>query len=278
MTTKPGQEKKSMLCCHYCEYKLAPPNSCTSCKAGSAHLLKKGIGTQQVVEIFQELFPYARIARADLDSTSKKKIWHKTVEQFEHGDLDILIGTKSVTKGYHFPLVTLVGILWADLNLHFPAYNAAETTLQQIIQVAGRAGREHEKSTVIVQALHDHQIFQYVNEERYLEFCKEELIMRQMAKYPPALRLASIELRHKDVAQLELDAQVVSELLQQYNQEHKLEIAILGPSLPVVFKIKDYEMRHILLKAQAFKSLHKLLQCIDRSAFASEIFLVTSGE
>ena len=121
MTTRPGQEKKSQLCCHYCEYKLPSPKSCISCKAGSAHLLKKGIGTQQVVEIFQELFSYARIARADLDSTSKKKTWHKTVEQFEQGELDILIGTKSVTKGYHFPQVTLVGILWADLNLHFPA-------------------------------------------------------------------------------------------------------------------------------------------------------------
>lgn len=278
MTTKPGHEKKSMLCCHYCEYKLVPPNSCTSCKAGSAHLLKKGIGTQQVVEIFQELFPHARIARADLDSTSKKKTWHKTVEQFEQGELDILIGTKSVTKGYHFPFVTLVGILWADLNLHFPAYNAAETTLQQIIQVAGRAGREHEKSTVIVQVLHDHQIFQYVNEERYLEFCKEELAMRQMAKYPPALRLASIELRHKDVVQLEADALAVCDQLQQYNKELKLEVAILGPSLPVVFKIQDYEMRHILLKAQSFGALHKLLQQIDRSAYVSEIFLVTSGE
>jgi len=278
MTSKQGQqEKKGMLCCHYCTYKLAPPTSCTSCKAGSSDLLKKGIGTQQVVEIFQELFPFARIARADLDSTSKKKTWHKTVEQFEQGELDILIGTKSVTKGYHFPHVTLVGILWADLNLHFPAYNAAETTLQQIIQVAGRAGREHEKSTVIVQALHDHEIFQYVNEERYLEFCRQELAMRQMAKYPPLVRLASIELRHKDATQLERDAQAVCEQLWQYNQDHKLGIAILGPSLPVVFKIQDYEMRHIVLKAESFQLLHKLLQQIDCSAYSSEIFIVTSG-
>lgn len=272
-----GQDKSGVLCCHYCEYRIAQPSSCTSCAASSSNLLKKGIGTQQVVEIFQELFPAARIARADLDSTSKKKSWHRTVEQFERGELDILIGTKSVTKGYHFPHVTLVGILWADLNLHFPAYNAAETTLQQIIQVAGRAGREHEKSMVIVQVLHDHPIFEYVNEERYLEFCQQELSMRYQAQYPPVTRLAYVELRNNDVLQLERDAQKVSDQLQDAHQQLQLEVAILGPSMPVVYKIQDYEMRHIVLKSDSFQSLHKLLQMIDRSVYVSEIFFITSG-
>lgn len=270
-------EKRGVLCCHYCEYRIVQPTSCTSCAASSSNLLKKGIGTQQVVEIFQELFPYARIARADLDSTSKKKSWHTMVQQFEQGELDILIGTKSVTKGYHFPKVTLVGILWADLNLHFPAYNAAETTLQQIIQVAGRAGREHDQSTVIVQVLHDHPIFEYVNEEQYLKFCQEELKMRNEVHYPPVTRLAYVELRSQNVDQLEHDAQALSNQLQAANQQLQLGVTILGPSMPVVYKIQDYEMRHIVLKGQQFHLLYKLLEQVDQKSYASEIFIVTSG-
>lgn len=272
-----GQTKVGLLCCHYCDYKIAQPKNCSCCGAGSSDLLKKGIGTQQVVEIFKELFPFARVARADLDSTSKKRDWHKTVEQFEQGELDILIGTKSITKGYHFPKVTLVGILWADLNLNFPSYNAAETTLQQIIQVAGRAGREHEKSLVIVQALHDHQIFNFINEERYLDFCGEELEMRKEANYPPVSRLACIELRSNDENQLEHDAQALCTWLIGANNKSETGVIILGPSIPVVYKIQDVQMRHIVLKAEKFQSLHRLLSQIDRSLYKSEILIVTSG-
>ena len=131
------------------------------------NFLKKGIGTQQVVSILEKLFPMAHIARADLDTSSKKKEWHKTIEQFNKGTIDIMVGTQTITKGYHFPKVTLVGILWADLNLNFPAYHAAETTLQQLIQVAGRAGRESAESLVLVQTMIDHPIFKFINEINY---------------------------------------------------------------------------------------------------------------
>lgn len=272
------QVQRALLCCHYCQYRIALPPACTSCSAGGEQLLKKGIGTQQVVEIFQELFPEARIARADLDSTSKKKKWHTTVEQFEQGELDILIGTKSVTKGYHFPKVTLVGILWADLTLHFPSYNAAEVTLQQIIQVAGRAGREQEQSLVIVQVMHDHPIFEYINEEQYLEFCEQELNMRKQAQYPPITRLASIELKHDNPVTLESDAQQLYEYLSSLQQRFALNVALLGPTMPIVYKVQDYEMRHIIIKGQHFQDMYKLLQQIDRTLYESEIFIVTSGE
>ena len=96
--------------------------------------------------ILEKLFPHARIGRADMDVSSKKTLWQQTMTDFENGAIDILVGTQTITKGFHFPNVTLVGILWADLNLHFPVYNAAETSLQQLIQVAGRAGRAREGS------------------------------------------------------------------------------------------------------------------------------------
>ncbi len=116
----------------------------------------------------QKLFPQARIARADMDVTLKKKVFQQTLDDFHAGANDILVGTQTITKGFHFPHVTLVGILWADLNLSFPIFNAAETTLQQLIQVAGRAGRQRPESKVIVQSMIDHPIFGYLNEIDYI--------------------------------------------------------------------------------------------------------------
>lgn len=104
--------KDNLLICHYCGISCAQPTVCTQCKASADSLLKKGIGTQQVVSILQSLFPYARIGRADLDATSKKKHWQQTMADFSQGKLDILVGTQTITKGYHFPNVTLVGIIW----------------------------------------------------------------------------------------------------------------------------------------------------------------------
>ena len=135
--------KGGTLTCHYCEYAIEQPKCCPECN--KKEFLKKGIGTQQVVTILEKIFPYARIGRADLDTTTKKKLWQETMEDFEAGCIDILVGTQTISKGFHFPRVTLVGVLWADLNLHFPVFNATETTLQQLIQVAGRAGRNHGK-------------------------------------------------------------------------------------------------------------------------------------
>jgi len=131
-----------MLTCHYCSYMRAQPRTCPQCKVDESEFLKKGIGTQQVVTILQKMFPHATIARADMDTTTKKKQWQETIDQMYSGKIDILIGTQTITKGYDFRRVTLVGVLWADLNLNFPIFNAAETTLQQLIQVAGRAGRQ----------------------------------------------------------------------------------------------------------------------------------------
>jgi len=133
------------LNCHYCEYSIPLPEKCITCKKDK--FLKKGVGTQQIVSILEEMFINAKIARADLDTTTQKKQWQQIMIDFGNGDINILVGTQTITKGYHFPHVTLVGIIWADLNLHFPIFNAAETTLQQIIQVAGRAGRQSDRRT-----------------------------------------------------------------------------------------------------------------------------------
>jgi len=180
------------LSCHYCNYTQILATTCPECKAPEKDFLKKGIGTQQVVTILEKLFPQAIIGRADLDTTTKKNEWRKTVLDFEQGHIDILVGTQTITKGYHFPNVTLVGILWADLNLNFPVFNASETTLQQLIQVAGRAGRQRTESTVIVQAMGEHPVFNYLNERDYLRFYENEILLREELGYPPIDRLVEI--------------------------------------------------------------------------------------
>ncbi len=257
------------LLCHYCDYKKTIPNICPGCKQKEESFLRKGIGTQQAVKILQEVFPNSKIARADLDTTNKKG-WTKTLQDFEDGNIDILVGTQVITKGYHFPKVTLVGILWADLNLHFPIFNAAETTLQKLIQVAGRAGRQTQNSKVIVQAIQNHEIFSYLNEENYPKFIEEELEFRKLAGFPPYKRLIQIELKNTDVPTLEKDAKKLTDLLQKNNNS---DLVILGPAKPAVYKIQKTECRNIFVKTSNFKHFYEILKKIDLNSFNSSVFI-----
>jgi primosomal protein N' (replication factor Y) (superfamily II helicase) len=261
-----------LLVCHYCNFTLPEPVACQSCKAGAQALLKKGIGTQQVVALLEKLFPHARISRADLDITSNKKRWQETITHFEAGSLDILVGTQTITKGYHFPRVTLVGILWADINLSLPMYNAAEVTLQQLIQVAGRAGRQTTHSHVIVQAMINHPIFNYLNEIDYPRFYTQEIINRQLVSYPPCIRLAQIELKHKDEATVTQESDKLAELLLKTIANHTLAITLLGPTQPPVHMIKNMHMRKIYLKSPHIKELLALYNSIDKAAYHSSLF------
>ena len=267
---------QQLLRCHYCDFSQQLPPCCPGCKAPERELLKRGIGTQQMVQIFKELFPAAVIERADMDSTSKKRSWQNTVADFKAGKIDMLVGTQTITKGYHFPKVTLVGVLWADLNLHFPFYNASEMTLQQLIQVAGRAGRQCAGGKVIVQAMHDHPVFNYLDEQKYLDFCTSELEAREDCFYPPFARLACIELKHESGKQIDADAKMLAEQLQLLCDRQALDVSILGPAYPLIHRIQNAEVRHIMLKAASFKHLHVLLDFAQRQRMLSSVFVVAS--
>lgn len=258
------------LLCHYCDYSTGLVSRCPDCKSDK-EFMKKGIGTQQGVSLLESVFPTARIARADLDSTSKKKGWRQTVEAFERGDIDILVGTQTITKGYHFPNVTLVGILWADLNLHFPMYDATEVTLQQLIQVAGRAGRQRPGSQVVVQALQDHYAFDFIDETTYLDFCKQELEVRMLAGYPPVARLACIEMRSADADLIEREIQVLYQELLATVQGQEVDVEIKRPSMPAVYRVNKVEVRHIMLKAKRFADLGRVCDSIQENRYKSEI-------
>jgi len=276
LTLHVGGSGEQTLRCHYCDHAIRLPVSCPACKAGEKSLLKKGVGTQQVVSIVQELFPNAIIERADLDTTKKKHSWKQTVINFKEGRIDILIGTQTITKGYDFPSVTLVGILWADLNLHFPVYNASETTLQQLIQVAGRAGRHKPGSMVIVQTMHDHPVYDFLDEKKYVSFCKQELEDRECVQYPPFVRLACIELRHKNAEVVQQDAMMLAHRLRDEAVRLGLSVRVLGPAFPLVSRVADVEIRHIILKAPSHQALAGLLALGQKQKIKSSLFCIVS--
>jgi primosomal protein N' (replication factor Y) len=264
--------EQDALICHYCGYHRKLPPTCPTCKTHADDFLKKGIGTQQLATIVQKLFPHARVARADLDVSSKKKMWQKVVEQFHARELDILVGTQTITKGYDFEHVTLVGIIWADLNLHFPKYNATETTLQQLIQVAGRAGRKREHSLVIVQTMAEHNAFAYLEENTYIQFYQQEIQQRLDVGYPPCKRLVEIELKYHNEAIVEREArQMVTQLLARIEQL-ELDVQVLGPSCPPIAKIKKTYARTLYLKGTDMTLLQQLYRTIATTRYKSSCY------
>ncbi len=260
----------NILACHYCGIKKNLPSACPSCKEPEKQFLKKGIGTQQVVTILQKLFPQAAIARADLDSTVNKKKWQQIVDDMHNKKIDILVGTQTITKGYHFPSVTLVGILWADSNIHFPFYAAAETTLCQLIQVAGRAGRETQNGLVIMQTITQHPIFSYINEENYCKFYEYERAYRQELRYPPYVRFAEIEFRHENEQTVARDALTCAEFLEKLSLEQKKDLIILGPAQPMVHKIQNIFIQKIYIKSESIKDIIFAYHQITRLPIASK--------
>ncbi|MGA9531062.1 MAG: primosomal protein N' [Candidatus Babeliales bacterium] len=260
---------ESSLLCHYCTYQIKLPELCPSCRTSSC-FIKKGIGTQKLMSLIQILFPHARVERLDKDSTRKKQVWQNIINRMHSRDIDILIGTQSLTKGYHFPHVTLVGIVWADLNLNFPFYSAAETTLQQLIQVAGRAGRKHPDARVIVQTMIEHEIFQHLNEIDYLSFYKHEIKKRENAWYPPASSLAEIEIKHTDETQLDTESLDIASTLLRNNIDNK--ITILGPTHPPIAQVKKVYSRKIYCKSSSLSETIALYQTINKEKYTSAIF------
>lgn len=255
--------------CHYCGIKKNVPPCCPTCKQSEKQFLKKGIGTQQIVLLLKKLFPQAHIERADLDSTVNKKKWQSIVDDMYAEKIDILVGTQTITKGYHFPKVTLVGIIWADSNIHFPFYAAAETTLSQLIQVAGRAGRETDTGLVIVQTMAPHPIFSFIDEKNYRAFYEYERAYRQDLGYPPYVRFAEIELRHENEELLAREALMCAEFLEKlHSGNHAL--TILGPAQPMVHKVQNIFIQKIYLKSESIKDIIHAYQQMSRLSLKSK--------
>ena len=257
--------------CHYCGFKEKVPKICPAC--GSGKLAAVGLGTERIEENISLLFPEARVARMDLDTTRSKYGYQRLLEEFGAGNIDILVGTQMITKGLDFEKVTVVGILDADRILYFPDFRAGERAFQQITQVAGRAGRREKRGTVVIQSRKpDHYIFEKVIQGDYRNFYVQDMTERQKFFYPPFVKLVKISTRHKDYKTAEKAARHLHNLL----NDIQVKKIMLGPEKGLIGKIKNQYIFESLVKldksgnAQAVFKHH--LQLILEEMYANKEF------
>ncbi|MDE7158707.1 MAG: primosomal protein N', partial [Clostridiales bacterium] len=183
--------EEDCLKCHYCGTKYHTLTGCPEC--GGKHIRFVGTGTQRVVGELKKLYPAARILRMDNDTTSGKEGHYKILKQFAERKADILVGTQMVAKGHDFPSVTLVGILDADMSLHFPDYRSGERTFQLVTQVAGRSGRASERGEVVLQTYDpDNYILRFAAKYDYEGFYRHEVGMRAAGMFPPFAKIVRV--------------------------------------------------------------------------------------
>jgi primosomal protein N' (replication factor Y) len=247
---------KNELRCHYCGYHIAMQQQCMAC--GSVELDSKGFGTEQVEEEAKTLFPDAKVARMDLDSTRGKYGYEKIINAFEQQEIDILVGTQMLTKGLDFRNVKLVGIMNADNMLNFPDFRAHERSFQLMLQVAGRAGRTDVRGKVLIQTYNPyHQILKQVSTNNYVQMYEEQLNERHNYKYPPIYRLIKITLRHRDFQKVNSSADWYAKSLRQVFDNY-----VLGPEFPPVSRIRNQYHKNILVKIPQQWSLSKTKEAI----------------
>lgn len=239
------------LKCHYCGYERHMPKICDACGAGTLKL--KGFGTEKIEEDIELIFPKAKVARMDLDTTRSKNAYQQIISEFEDRNIDILVGTQMVTKGLDFDNVSLVGILNADQMLNFQDFRAFERSYQMMSQVSGRAGRRKTRGKVIIQSFQPyHPIIRQVIDHDYEGMYKGQVLERRNFKYPPFYRLIEFSVRHKDKELTEEAAKYLAiQLRSTFNER------VLGPEFPPVARIRNRFHKNILLKIEKTASLNR---------------------
>jgi len=203
------------LKCHYCGKTVAPPKTCPQC--GSAYIKFFGAGTQKVQEEVARLFPAARTARMDIDTTQGKDAHQRILDAFRRGETNVLVGTQMIAKGLDFPNVTLVGVVAADMTLNLPDYRSVERTFQLITQVAGRAGRADSPGRVVVQTYDpEHYGIACAARQDYRAFYTREAANRKLALYPPFTVLARVVFSSKDAGRAESAAKAAEAALNDH--------------------------------------------------------------
>ncbi len=236
------------LLCHICGHLEPPPNVCPQPECGDPGIRYRGVGTQRVEETLGKLFPKARVKRMDSDVLKRKEDYRRILDQFRQGKIDILLGTQMIAKGLHFPNVTLVGIVYADLSLHIPDFRAGERTFQLLTQVAGRAGRGEVEGEVFVQSFTPfHPAIQYARQHDYLGFYEQELEQRQEFGYPPFNRLCALTLRAQDQDLARLTADHVATTVRQRLGDLP-DLNVLGPAPAVLLRAETFYRYQIVLR------------------------------
>jgi primosomal protein N' (replication factor Y) len=235
-------KQKDLLVCHYCGYSLKTPGKCTEC--GEPDLRTRGFGTEKIVEEINLFFPDINVMRFDLDTAHSKKQYEKIILDFEERKTDILVGTQIISKGLDFDNVGLVGILNADNLLNYPDFRAFERSYQLLSQVAGRAGRKHQRGIVIIQTSDpENVVIKHVINQDFRSFYESQMEERKIFNYPPYHRLVNISMRHRNFNILGEIADIVAQDLSRIPEMH-----VLGPQQPPIGKVKNWHIQNIMVK------------------------------
>jgi primosomal protein N' (replication factor Y) len=263
--------KEDRLGCHYCGFHCETPVNCPSC--GREGLRTYGFGTEKLVHELKSDFPTARVARLDKDSTRKKGSAFQILKRFSERETDILVGTQMITKGYDFPMVTLVGVIAADLSLSFPDFRAGERTYQILSQVAGRAGRGDQPGRVIIQTFNpEHYAILGSTTHDYRAFFEREKDLRAQLSYPPFSHLACLGLKGNDKVKTSQKAQDLCNgmrnILSKWPKRGK-EIQVLGPAEAPISRLKGKHRWQILVKCGSASLLNHFLTRVEAMSRAA---------
>lgn len=242
----------NQMTCHYCGYTYNVPKSCPAC--GGVELINKGFGTEKVEDDIKYIFPDAKVARMDLDTTRTRSAYERIINDFQEGKTDILIGTQMVSKGLDFDRVSVVGILNADSMLAYPDFRSFERAFQLMAQVAGRAGRKNKRGLVVLQTKSPElPLIHEVVTNDYFRLYNEQIEERNLFKYPPFHRLIYVYLKHKKEDILEQAAECMAQYLRNGLGER-----VLGPDKPPVGRIQTLFIKKIVVKVELQASMSKV--------------------
>lgn len=259
----------NQLTCHYCGCAYQVPRTCPAC--GGVELQHRGFGTERIEDDIHLIFPEARVARMDLDTTRTRSAYEKIIADFELGKTDILIGTQMVSKGLDFQHVSVVGILNADTMLNYPDFRSYERAFQLMAQVAGRAGRKNKQGLVVLQTKSpDLPVIHQVIRNDYEQLYYDQLAERQLFRYPPYYRLIYVYLKHRKESILDLAADKMAQLLRSGLGER-----VLGPDKPPIARIQTLYIKKMIVKVEQNVSMAKVrdyLLGVQRTIIGDERF------
>lgn len=234
----------NVLTCHYCGYTERVPEQCPNCE--SKDIKGRGYGTEKIEDEIMEVFPDARIARMDLDTTRTKNAYERLINDFSAGKTNLLIGTQMVSKGLDFDHVSVVGILDADNMLNYPDFRAYEHAFTMMAQVSGRAGRKGKQGLVILQTKNPElPVIQQVVNNSYTAFYKSQLEERTAFHYPPFFHLIYIYIKHRNNDIVESASMELGSRIREIFGNR-----VLGPDKPTVARVKTLHIRKIMLKLE----------------------------
>jgi primosomal protein N' (replication factor Y) (superfamily II helicase) len=256
------------LSCHLCGHTAAVPKKCPAC--GKDGLIYSGFGTEKVESTVAQAFPGAVVRRMDADSMTRKGAYRDTLLSFRAGKIDILVGTQMIAKGLHFPNVTLVGIINADLALHMPDFRAGERTFQLLTQVAGRAGRGETPGEVFVQTFTPFSpSIQFARHHDFAGYFQQELEFRERCDFPPFKHAVLVTVRSAHEARAKFSAETLARRL----KENIGSEFILGEATPAPLEKLQGQFRfHILMRGAAIVRLSRLVrETLDKLPFPEDV-------